>query len=389
MSVVGLAGFYNAPVTKLLVFSNWFLSVVISILQWKPLIHLQLSPHITLHHQFWRIFTSQLVFTSTGDVFFGTMVIYAMRIVERQFGSAKYAAFVVVMLGVAALMEIGALVMGLKLGFRYIPGGPYALIFAMLYQYERMVPVVYRFRIFGIEFNNKSFLYLLSIHVFFSDGMHTMVPCLCGLLCGALYRSDIGNIKRWRFPPRCLVWMRHYIKPYLATSPSPRTNNTVPVERPLAAATFSANARSSFDNWLRRRVGTSTTDTASTNTMDTNDSIDETMSVASTASSVAASSLATRATASTSNVPRENDDENDDRLDTTTVRQYLDALTGRAPLSTQEITPSSQHLAVLTVMFPDHPRDTITNALVAAHNNINRAVEIMLHTPAPTNDNLS
>jgi hypothetical protein len=36
-------------------------------------------------------------------------------------------------------------------------------------------------------------------------------------------------------------------------------------------------------------------------------------------------------------------------------------------------------------MFPDHPRETITRALSSAHNDLNRAVEIMLSTPSPTN----
>ncbi|ORX62085.1 hypothetical protein DM01DRAFT_1403798 [Hesseltinella vesiculosa] len=380
MSVVGPAGFYNAPVTKLLVMGNWVLAVLISILQWKPYIHLQLSPHITIHHQFWRLLTCQFVFTSTGDVFFGTMVIYAMRTVERQFGSTKYAAFVLVMIGVATLLEIGALVTGLKLGFRYIPGGPYALVFAMLYQYERLIPVIYRFRVFGVEFNNKSFLYLLSSQVILSDGLHTIVPCLCGLLSGALYRSDVANIKRWRFPPRLVQLAQHYLKPWLITAPSPRTNHALPVERPIAAAF--GNTRSNLDAWLNQRLGNpaAATNATETNASSTNDDV---MSVGSTAS--ATSSLATHATSSTIAAAGSRS-----HIDTTTVRQYLDTLTGRAPLSSQDITaPSMDELTLLATMFPDHPRETITNALVAAHNDVNRAVEIMLHTPAPTTSSSS
>ena len=35
-------------------------------------------------------------------------------------------------------------------------------------------------------------------------------------------------------------------------------------------------------------------------------------------------------------------------------------------------------------MFPDHPRENIMRAFSSGHNNMNRAVEIMLSTPAPT-----
>lgn len=45
--------------------------------------------------------------------------------------------------------------------------------------------------------------------------------------------------------------------------------------------------------------------------------------------------------------------------------------------------PSPEHTRILINMFPDHPRDTITRALTSAHNDLNRAVEIMLSTPAP------
>lgn len=37
-------------------------------------------------------------------------------------------------------------------------------------------------------------------------------------------------------------------------------------------------------------------------------------------------------------------------------------------------------------MFPDHPRENITRALSSAHNDLNRAVEIMLSTPTPANN---
>ncbi|ORZ11091.1 hypothetical protein BCR42DRAFT_421547 [Absidia repens] len=389
MSFTGPTGFYNAPVTKLIVVSIGALSILGAILKLKPYYHLQLVPHITVHHQFWRLFTCQFAFANSGDVFFGTMLIYSMRTIERQFGSSKYAAFVFVTISFATLLEIGALVTGIKLGFRYVPGGPYALLFAMLYQYHRMVPSLYRFQLFNITLNNKSFLYMLSFQIFISQGIYTIVPCMCGLLAGAFYRSDIANIKQWRFPAQIQSFSIHYIQPIIASPPLPRSNNALPTQRPipsfgmegLVASTTGIglntvnndNDNNNNNSQQRRRQSTENPSAAttshdeydgeSTSSLSTNNSNDRPTYVTPTSGTTTASAA-------------------------TSMREYLDALTGRAPLTSDEIQPPSQeHMAVLVSMFPNHSRDSISNALSAAQNNLNRAVEIMLTTPIPSGSN--
>ncbi|KAI9306518.1 hypothetical protein BJ944DRAFT_263446 [Cunninghamella echinulata] len=409
MSFTGPAGFYNAPVTKLLVVIIGTLSTLGSILKWKPYFHLQLVPHITIHHQFWRLLTCQIAFTSSGDVFFGTMIIYAMRIIERYFGSSKYAAFIFVIINISTLLEVGALVTGIKFGLRYIPGGPYALLFAMLYQYHRLVPVLYRFRIFGITFNNKSFLYMLSLQIFISQGVNTIIPCICGLLSGALYRSNISNIKQWRFPSKLQSISLKYLQPVLATPPIPRTNHALPIQRPItamssaldveslvASATGTNNTNNNNDNdnessITRRRQSLNDDD-------DDNDDITSihshsTNSIITSRSIHSISPSSPLSPTSTTSLLEPQQQQRGGRIDrsttsTNSVRDYIDALTGRAPLTQNEIQPPSQrHLTVLTTMFPNHSRESITDALSASHNNINRAVEIMLHTPVPNQDN--
>ena len=41
----------------------------------------------------------------------------------------------------------------------------YALIFSMLYQYHRIIPATYHFRIFGTTLNDKMFLYVPALQV--------------------------------------------------------------------------------------------------------------------------------------------------------------------------------------------------------------------------------
>ncbi|KAI8145707.1 hypothetical protein BJV82DRAFT_678481 [Fennellomyces sp. T-0311] len=302
-------------------------SVLASILDLKPIFHLQLSPHVTIHHQFWRLFTSHCAFTNSGELFFGMLLMYSMRVIERQYGSAKYAAFVFITLWVATFLELGALVSGAKLGFRRIPGGPYALIFSMLYQYHRIVPATYRFRIFGATFNDKMFLYAPALQMFISQSFATIIPCICGLMAGALYRSDTGNIKKWRFPGYVRSVASRVSDASLASGPIPRTSSTMPTAaRSSEILTTAANLRN-------RRSNTSNNTRART-------------------------------------------------TNTTDVREYIDTLTGRGA-GAEIQPPSEEDTRLLMTMFPDHPRETIMRAFAAAHNNTNRAVEIMLSTPAP------
>ncbi|KAG2226966.1 hypothetical protein INT45_006373 [Circinella minor] len=331
MQTAGPSGFYNVPTTKFLILFVGTCSVLASILDLKPIFHLQLSPHVTIHHQFWRFITSHCAFTNSGELFFGLLIIYAMRVIERQYGSAKYAAFVFITLGISTFLELGALVSGARLGFRRIPGGPYALIFSMLYQYHRIIPATYRFRIFGATLNDKMFLYAPALQILISQSFATIVPCICGLMAGALYRSDVGNIKKWRFPKHVQRVALRMSDASLASSPTPRSSTTMPTTaRSSEILTTAANLRN------RRSNANNTTRARTTNTAD--------------------------------------------------VREYIDTLTGRGT-SAEVQPPAEGDVRLLMSMFPDHPRENIMRAFASGHNNMNRAVEIMLSTPAPTHSN--
>jgi hypothetical protein len=46
-----------------------------------------------------------------------------------------------------------------------IPSGPVGLGFSLVYQFLRLVPSTYQFRIFGVAISNKVFLYALASQV--------------------------------------------------------------------------------------------------------------------------------------------------------------------------------------------------------------------------------
>jgi len=134
--------------------------------------------------QYWRLISHQLAFSNSADFFLAQLLLYSVgRHVERQFGSVKYAAslpikllvksddlhwlqsFIFVSLLLATLLQFITVILFYRVGVNHIALGPMAIIFSMLYQYSRIVPPVYIYRIFGIAFNNKSTSYILALQV--------------------------------------------------------------------------------------------------------------------------------------------------------------------------------------------------------------------------------
>jgi hypothetical protein len=148
----------------------------------------------------------------------------------------------------------------------YIPLS-YALIFSALYQYHRIIPVTYRFRVFGIVMNDKMFLYVLAFQLALSQSYQTLTPAICGFLSGALYRTDIGNIKKWRFP---IIFQRlaiRFIKPYLVSPPIARSAATTPSQRPIVTGISPVD--NIMTNGLRNRRATASTAASTSSASDT------------------------------------------------------------------------------------------------------------------------
>lgn len=80
---------------------------------------------------------------------------------------------------------------------------------------------------------DKLFMYIMASQLAFSNWIQTLVPMLCGLLAGVLYRTDVGNIKRWRFPIFLQTLTKTVIDPFFMASPNPRSSATMPVQRPM------------------------------------------------------------------------------------------------------------------------------------------------------------
>lgn len=90
--MVNVTGFAHAPITKGILIVTTIASLVVGVFHLAPYANLPISPHLTTHHQFWRLAVHHLAFTSSAELFLSVLLIYgAGREVERTFGTRKYA----------------------------------------------------------------------------------------------------------------------------------------------------------------------------------------------------------------------------------------------------------------------------------------------------------
>jgi hypothetical protein len=84
-------GFTDAPVSRSLVYGIVATSILVSITDAKHYFYIQVDPHLWQYHQIWRVFIYQLCCTNSTEVLFAAMTFYNMRVIERLWGSRKYA----------------------------------------------------------------------------------------------------------------------------------------------------------------------------------------------------------------------------------------------------------------------------------------------------------
>lgn len=85
------SGFTNAPVSQLLVFGIVASSFVASLTDAKYYFWIEVRPHLFDYWQFWRLLTWQLCYTNSTEVLFAAMTFYQLRVIERLWGSRKFA----------------------------------------------------------------------------------------------------------------------------------------------------------------------------------------------------------------------------------------------------------------------------------------------------------
>ncbi|KAF7294165.1 CUE domain-containing protein [Mycena chlorophos] len=335
----GAFGVYSkhAPVTKGLMAGIALTSILVGVFDVKHYFHLQLVPHLSQYYQYWRLPLHHLAFSSSGELFVGEILLFNTAIqVERQFGSQKFASFVVLSLALSTLFSfISLLLIPLRL-LTYLPPGVHALLFATLYQHVRIVPPAYSFRILGVTLTSASFMHLLALQLALSHIPGSAVAAIVGILVGMAYRSDLTPMKSWRLPRGLVEFGRSWAVPLLGSlKAARRSNRALPdgAPTPTQDEVITTSRLSAFTSTQRRQPQPSS-DGAPSNAGNT---------PASNANSV--------------------------------MREWVSGIAGRAPAGLR--IPTEAEIGQLAGMFPDVRREVLVTTLQRSAN-IEAAVETLL-----------
>ncbi|KAL8777755.1 MAG: hypothetical protein Q9213_007721 [Squamulea squamosa] len=140
------------------------------------------------------------------------MTLYNMRIIERLWGSRKFASFLTTTLLLTLLLPPIVLAILHSTTFstlNILPAGPTPLIFALLAQYHATIPTVYKYPLLlsssskdALTLNDKSLVYLLATQLALSSLPGSLIGAATSWFVGIAWRRDLGPEIRttWRVP---------------------------------------------------------------------------------------------------------------------------------------------------------------------------------------------
>ncbi|OIT27246.1 PREDICTED: rhomboid-like protein 20 [Nicotiana attenuata] len=216
---VGPSGFNNAPVTRALVIACTLFTIIFGTqgranqLGWS-------YQDIFQKLQIWKLIISVFTFSSTPELLFGLYLLYYFRVFERQIGSNKYSVFLLFSFVLSLLLAVLALQL-IKDPSLSTLSGPYGLIFSSFVPFYLDIPVSTRFRIFSLHFSDKAFIYLAGLQLLFSSWKRSIIPGLCGIIAGCLYRLNIFRIRRVKFPEFITSFFARLSWPSMGNVPPP------------------------------------------------------------------------------------------------------------------------------------------------------------------------
>lgn len=237
------SGFTNAPVTRVVLLVLVVTSILATATDTKhylpliPSVHLlpaSLAPYSSSYSssmshgtQYFRLATWQFAYINSAELLFACLTLYNLRIIERLWGSRKFASFLALCALYTAfvppfLLSMLALVVPADTARTsiYLPPGPTAILFALLAQYHAAVPYTYRYKLAtssthnlqpsrdgdrepeepGILLTSKSTSYLLPLQLALSQAPWSLLPAIVGWCVGYAWRAELLPGCGWRLP---------------------------------------------------------------------------------------------------------------------------------------------------------------------------------------------
>ncbi|KAK0597941.1 hypothetical protein LWI29_030062 [Acer saccharum] len=222
----GPSGFNNAPVTRIFVIACALFTLFFGIQGRFNKLGLSYQD-IFRNFRLWKLIVSVFAFSSAPELMFGLYLLYYFRVFERQIGSNKYSVFILFSVTFSLLFEVLTLALLKDPAMNLLTSGPYGLIFASFIPFYFDIPVSTRFRVFGVRFSDKTFIYLAGLQLFLSSWKRSMLPGLCGILAGSLYRLNVFRIRKAKFPEFITSFFSRISWPSMGSSPAASTRNVV------------------------------------------------------------------------------------------------------------------------------------------------------------------
>eukprot|EP00250_Pteridium_aquilinum_P022918 c25908_g1_i1 orf=517-1401(-) len=220
----GPSGFNNAPVSKVVVIACGIASVLVGTQGGSKACSLSYQA-LVKKLQFWRVLTSSCIFSSTPELIFGLYLVYFFRVFERQIGSNKYAVFLMFSTIITTILNVVFVLVAKDPSPVGLSTGPYGLVFASFVQFYFDIPTSARFRLFGAQFSDKSFVYLAGLQLLLSAWKRSFIPGICGLLAGAAYRMNVLGIRQVKFPEAMASAAARAFAPLFPRGGAPSSSN--------------------------------------------------------------------------------------------------------------------------------------------------------------------
>jgi len=220
MLASGFKGFTHASVTKLSMVAcsaHTFFSSIMDTRHTHHLIYQNIE-----RKQYHKIITKNSVFSSSGSLIFGLLLMYQFRILERQRGSSKFICYIISVGALSSTLETIYLIVTHALNIKaVIPSGPYAILASTLYLYIKNIPSSYNVKVLGINFTDKLAIYTFAIQLILSESLYSIPSFIIGFLSGILYEANILGLKSWRFPKSIRDFFKKFVSPFVDTKKPP------------------------------------------------------------------------------------------------------------------------------------------------------------------------
>ncbi|KAI9892507.1 MAG: hypothetical protein M1814_001464 [Vezdaea aestivalis] len=208
------SGLRDAWVSRLFLYAIFIGCILATATDSQFLFYLSITPRSLTSGRLWPLLTWPTVFSQPVEALFASALIYHLRVVERLWGSRKFAS-VLLIAWACTIVFLPAALIALQYvtasALTYLPSGPAPLLYALLYQYHAAVPSTYTYYMIGsrdqagsndrFTFTDKTLTYIIAAQLALSRFPYCLLPAFYGWTIGAIYRANnTSAITRWRVP---------------------------------------------------------------------------------------------------------------------------------------------------------------------------------------------